>query len=165
MISPSVLRVVVSVVVVELVPIPNILAVLLLPGVIEEIIGTCLVPTRLLIVDVLMSIMLLIKLTLAGDLLTTGPCRTVENSVLLLLERLIVNGLRVPTNLISLWEIPFAKITCIILTVLGAAISRFFPNLDPTFKVPSTRETRGFLLRIIIGRKLIRCRNITLLVK
>lgn len=39
-ISPRVFMVVVRVVVVELVPIPSILAVLLLPGVIEEIIGT-----------------------------------------------------------------------------------------------------------------------------
>lgn len=165
MISPSVLRVVVRVVVVELVPMPSILAVLLLPGVMEEIIGTCLVPTRLLMVDVLMSIMLLIKLTLAGPLLTIGPCRTVENRVLLLLDRLIVNGLRVPTRLMSLWDIPLASITWIILTVLGAAICNLFPNLDPTFRVPSTRDTRGLLLRIMIGRSFIRCRNITLLVK
>lgn len=120
---------------------------------------------RLLIVEVLMEIMLLIRLTLADPLLTTGSCRTVENRLLLLLDRFMVSGLRVPTRFISLCEIPLARITCIILTVLGAAISRLFPNLDPTLRVPSTRETRGLLLRMITGRRFIRCRKITLLVK
>lgn len=106
--------------VVALVPMPR--GMLLVLVVIAEMMGTNLLLSRAAMKLGCILMMLLIRLRLILRLLTMALTCLVWKARVLLFDRLIVQGLRVPTPLMILCRIRLARITWMMLTVLGAAI-------------------------------------------